>query len=105
MLDFKIKFMDSGLSKDQMIEKERANANEISLKILQNLKSEAEYQTKNKSLKTINEFSFLNLSNFKIVDFIHQKVKAEVNDKNKPAATHSHHIGVKYVIDYHGLIS
>lgn len=57
MLDFKIKFMNSGLTKDQMNEKEQANTKIIAEKILLNLRSEALDQTKNQAIKCINEFS------------------------------------------------
>lgn len=73
--------------------------------LLKQIDTEAMNQTYNFIISKVQEKSNADMSNKSIVAEIHKKVNNHISDENVPEATNDNDIGVKYIVDYHSLIS
>lgn len=86
------------------METESKNSNTLAGKIVGRLQNEANDLTLNTLIGSIQEFANKELTNYALVKNINNKVKDIVFDGMEPDARSDDHPGVRYVVDFHGMI-
>lgn len=103
-MDEKIKQKLEGLTDEEM----KTHDDFKSLFICQNLANSIENESRdityNFIVSQIQSVALSDLSNKSIVAQVNRKVKQRVTGEFVPEATEDSDVGVKYIVDYHGLL-